>query len=53
MHVLLEDYPLEICFLVILMNDKYNTHKYLFFTFIFQSWVLQEEYAPFNIYNQS
>jgi hypothetical protein len=33
MHVLLEDYPLEICFLVILMNEKYNTHKYLFFLF--------------------
>jgi hypothetical protein len=41
MHVLLGDYPLEICFLVILMNEKYNTHKYLFFSFIFQSWVLQ------------
>ena len=41
MHVLLEDYPLEICFLVILMNEKSNTHKDLFFSFIFQSWVLQ------------
>jgi hypothetical protein len=40
MHVLLEDYPLEICFLVILMNEKYNTHKDLFFSFIFQNWVL-------------
>jgi hypothetical protein len=27
MHVLFEDYPLEIGFLVILMNEKYNTHK--------------------------
>jgi hypothetical protein len=40
MHILLDDYPLEICFLVILMNEKYNTHKDLFFSLIFQSWLL-------------
>jgi hypothetical protein len=31
MHVLLEGYPLEMGFLVILLNEKYNSYTDLFF----------------------
>jgi hypothetical protein len=41
MHVLLEGYPLEMGFLVILLKEKYNSYTDLLFSFISQNWVLQ------------
>jgi hypothetical protein len=40
MHILLRNYPLYLCLLILFMNEKVLHMKIYFFLFIFQSWVL-------------
>jgi hypothetical protein len=40
MHILLKNYSLSVCFLIVPMNEK-ASHIKVYSTLIFQSWVLQ------------